>query len=225
MPDAILYRNRAAVFERIDLGDQQRRQGFLAFAPACLKSSKPHFPPLWNKAKNALARMSHDKCAYCEGGINSTRTQQVDHFQPKSLFPSLAYDWGNYFLSCGGCNGAKSDKWHAVEYLRPDAHPSAKLQFHIDGTVTARHSGGPAEATIGDFGLKRDPLVRRRRMFLKQMQGRLKDYIELCKENKKLGIRFARNELVRLNAPDNPYSTALTQCFQREWKAVIRLKF
>ena len=223
LPDPPAYDREAKKFEALDLNCAQRRNGFPSFAPLVLKKQggKPCFPALWGRAKKALAGMSHRKCAYCEGKINSPRAGQVDHFKPKSLFPSLAYDWDNYFLSCGGCNNAKHDKWPRTgEYLRPDrGDPSQHLRFETDGSVKALQAGSDADQTIDDFDLKRDWLVRLRKRHLQQMLSRLKHVMDLYQVNNAQGLQFALDEFKRVSGPANAYCAALTQCFLREWES------
>jgi len=223
LPNAATYYREARGFEQFDVNSPCRRSGFTLFAPQVLRKrrGKPHFPAVWRAAKEALAIMSHGKCAYCEGEINAARSGQVDHFQPKSLFPSLAYDWDNYFLACGGCNGAKGDKWpDDGAYLRPDREdPSTKLCFTVDGMVKAVGAATDADQTIQDFDLKREWLVRRRKKQIELMLGRLRDAVDAYHAKKDFGRRLARSEVQRLKDPANAYSAALTQCFLREWKS------
>lgn len=219
--DIASYQSAAQAFELLDIGGQKRRSGFSAYAPHCLKkrNGKPYFPSIWGKAKEALAKMTNGKCSYCEGGINSARSGQVDHFKPKALFPSLAYDWDNYFLACGGCNGAKSDQWPDVgEYLRPDRKdPAKQTLFKTDGSMDARRKDEEAKITIEHFDLNRTWLVRLRKKHLEGMVDRLSDMTDVYKINSALAVRLARKELKRLKDPANAYSAALTQCFLREW--------
>jgi uncharacterized protein (TIGR02646 family) len=223
--DLASYQRAARDFELLDLACHDRRSGFSTYAPHCLRKrqGKPYFPSIWGQAKEALAKMTNDKCSYCEGGINSARSGQVEHFKPKSLFPSLAYDWDNYFLACGGCNGAKGNQWPAAEeYLRPDRKDPAKhIHFKIDGTVSARKTSREAGVTIEHFDLNRAWLVRRRKKHLKDMVGRMDDMTEVYKLDRALAIRLARKELGRLKDPANVYSAALTQCFLLEWKSTF----
>ena len=116
LPDPDMYAQKARDFESLPINDKRRRSGFTQYAPEVLPISRgrPTFPAVWNsdkRVKDALDAWSHGKCAYCESLINARHSQQVEHFKPKSLFPSLAYDWSNYFLACDGCNSAKLDKW------------------------------------------------------------------------------------------------------------------
>jgi hypothetical protein len=49
------------------------------------------------------------RCAYCEGSC----ADAVEHFQPKSLYPELAFLWENFLYVCSICNGTKykGSKW------------------------------------------------------------------------------------------------------------------
>jgi len=55
-----------------------------------------------------------ERCGYCDvpdyilGGV---RVFQIDHFAPKSTFPSRATDYQNLIYSCAFCNRAKWDTW------------------------------------------------------------------------------------------------------------------
>ncbi|MBJ8369107.1 hypothetical protein [Citrobacter cronae] len=58
--------------------------------------------------KNVLFSTSHDKCAFCEcipseGG----NYVQVEHFHPKSEYPSECFEWVNFLPCCGICNNNK----------------------------------------------------------------------------------------------------------------------
>jgi len=221
LPNCTTYDREAKRFEKLGINNAKRREGFKAFAPQVLSKvkGKPAFPPVWGEAKPALAGMSHDKCAYCEGDINAARCQQVEHFKPKSLFPSLAYDWDNYFLACGGCNGAKGDKWpQSGGYLRPDqGDPASELEFQADGTVGPVRAGGDAGQTIRDFDLNRRPLVRRRKKHVELALGWLEVAAETHQADPAKLLPLAQWQWKRLGDPENAYSVALSQCFSCEW--------
>ncbi len=48
-------------------------------------------------------------CAYLSIRIEKGAGYELDHFLPKSLYPGLAYDWGNFRLACSGINHKKND--------------------------------------------------------------------------------------------------------------------
>jgi uncharacterized protein (TIGR02646 family) len=50
----------------------------------------------WNAKfiREALLRMSHGKCVYCETRIDEeSKYMEVDHYRCKSLYPKLAVEW------------------------------------------------------------------------------------------------------------------------------------
>lgn len=218
-PDFKAFREKIEAFEKLDLDHADRRAGFRAYASEVLpKGRKGHdFKVLWGRAKRSLAAMSYQKCSYCETPINAERSAAVEHFKPKSLFPSLAYDWENYFLGCGGCNGAKSDKWPpgGKEYVRPDqGDPSALLIFSEDGAVAAIEDGSPADLTIKDLDLNREWLCNLRAVAIQDTLAELRDLLEEEEIPDEARERLARKIFARLE-PKLAYSAALRQCFLR----------
>src|SRR5215831_14393789 len=166
LPDAEAYAQKALEFEALPINDPRRRRGFTQYAPEVLPKGrgkgrgkeKPDFPAVWRSDKSVkkdFDTWSNSKCAYCESGINASRSQQVEHFKPKALFPSLAYDWSNYFLACNGCNGAKLDKWPPIgDYVRPDqGQPEILFVFDDRGGMRAQEASSDAQCTVDDFEL------------------------------------------------------------------------
>ena len=223
LPDYQEFLRRAAAFEKLELNSKQRRAGFSIFACHVLvqRSGKTEFPAIWGKQKELIAAMSHRKCVYCEGSINAPRAAHVEHFKPKSLFPSLAYEWTNYFLGCPGCNGAKADKWpKRGGYVRPDkGDPGRHFVFSEDGDVNAAKPKTAAARMVEDFDLKRRWLADERRQNVEKMLKLLNDAVRLHKEGLPAQARrLARTILGTIDTPVTAYSTAVTQCFWRAWK-------
>jgi uncharacterized protein (TIGR02646 family) len=223
-PDHAAFLLRAAAFEALEVDDPVRRVGFKSYAPEVLPRKKGgcDFRAIWGRLKRALALMSHQKCAYCESPIDAERSAAVEHFKPKSLFPSLAYDCGNYFLGCGGCNGAKSDRWplNGGGYVRPDeGDPAALFIFREDGRVEAAQPGGAAEETIRDFDLNREWLCTLRERVIREALDDLKDLLDEAEITGEVRQRFVARQLTRLQEPRRAYSVAVTQCFLRAWGA------
>lgn len=224
VPDIEVFGREARRFERLGINNAVRREGFTAFAPDTLPKNskkKAYFKSIWGAAKQPLGKLSHFKCAYCETPINASHSGQVEHFKPKSIFPSLAYDWGNYLLGCGGCNGAKSDKWpKRGGYIRPDKDKlDGKFQFEPDGTVKAMKKRSAATRMVTDFDLNREWLVAARESVLSLMLDDLEDLIESHQSDKDAALARARRHLERYSRPKLPYSAALTQCFVRAWNS------
>lgn len=74
-----------------------------------------------DSVRQALEKLFHGKCAYCESLYAGTQPVDIEHFRPKSrvaedpAFPGywwLAADWDNLLPSCIDCN--RSRKQHAL---------------------------------------------------------------------------------------------------------------
>ena len=74
----------------------------------------------YNRSSNAtfrrvgesLTRMCSgaQRCVYCEDSVGD----EVEHIQPKDLYPCLVFVWINYVYACGRCNVGKSNKFAVV---------------------------------------------------------------------------------------------------------------
>ena len=47
---------------------------------------------------------------YCEDSC----ADEVEHIQPKDLYPDVVFAWSNYLYSCGPCNGGKNNKYALI---------------------------------------------------------------------------------------------------------------
>ncbi len=220
LPDWKEFQIVTMQFELLAPAHEDRRSGFKKYKHAAkvlvAKKGIPDFPSIWGHCKDALADMSEGKCSYCEYPINASRSGQVDHFRPKTYFPSLAYEWTNYFLACGGCNGAKSDKWN--DYIRPDLDDVENLlMFAEDGKLTSADK--KALATIADFEMNRKWLVRIRRRAVNEALSRFDQIVEEYKRDPGVGERLARSEWARIADPGTPFSVAISQVVARRWQA------
>jgi len=223
LPDPAAYQRKAREFESLPINDTRRRAGFTRYAPEVLPTSRrrPAFPEVWKsdkRVKDAFDAWSNGKCAYCESPINARRSEHVEHFKPKSLFPSLAYDWINYFLSCDGCNGAKFNKWPDTgEYVRPDQRkPETLFVFDDGGGMSALPAASNAQRTVDDFGLDRSGLRRFRQVAIHNQLKMLRRVIGTSlpmKEKRQLAQDIVRGA----EDPKMPYSQALGQNLRRVW--------
>lgn len=184
LKDRDSFERKARTFERLALASDIRQEGFKRYAPEELSGqSDPRFKSIWTghkPVKTALHNWTEGKCAYCEKQIERDRLTQVEHFKPKSLFPSKAYDFRNYFPACGGCNGLKSNKWPSSgSYVRPDRRGVEKLfEFQDDGSVHNPTGRVDVASTIKDFGLDRRTLRRERRIQIEELKADIQDTID-----------------------------------------------
>jgi uncharacterized protein (TIGR02646 family) len=51
------------------------------------------------------------RCMYCE----DSAADEVEHWQPKDLYPALVFDWSNYLFACGPCNGPKNNQFKVFD--------------------------------------------------------------------------------------------------------------
>ena len=225
LSDLEAYTRKAREFESLPISDNRRRAGFTTYAPEVLPKSrgKAIFPAVWRsdkRVKKTFDVWSQGKCAYCESLINASRSQQVEHFKPKSLFPSLAYDWANYFLACNGCNGAKLDKWPETgDYVRPDqGQPEALFVFDERGGMKALQSESEAQRTVDDFELDRSGLRRARQVAIRLQLAMMRDLIAETRLQVVDKRRLAQGLIKRAENPQTPYSQALGQTLRRLWQ-------
>ena len=70
--------------------------------------------------KRQLDRMFGNKCAFCESIVTAVSYQNVEHFRPKSIYPSLAYEWENLLFACTVCNsGYKKTQFPLLDNSQP----------------------------------------------------------------------------------------------------------
>lgn len=129
----------------------------------------------WTVFAGDLRRRFREKCGYCERQFEPAGELQatVDHFQPRSRFPYLVYEWDNWVSSCQRCNFAKADQWPDTGYVDPCAadfweRPEEHFEYlpltgeivpKLDLTDSARHK---AQNTIDDIGLNETRLRQSR---------------------------------------------------------------
>lgn len=224
--DGAAYLAKAATFEALPWDSAERRPGFTvwdaAHPPPVLpkERGKPAFPANWRDSagvKPSLQTWTSDLCAYCESSLTDDSAAQVEHFRPKAQFPSLAYDFSNYYPACGACNGAKSSKWpRAGAYLRPDAcDPEKEFAFADDGSMRAV-GGADADSTRKDLRLDRRGLRVARKMLI----ALLLDAFRKSTVDPALRREWLRLQWSAVSTPGVAYSMALRAAIRREWEAV-----
>lgn len=64
---------------------------------------------VWRKPyiRDPLFKMSHRKCAYCEGRPEPESYVQVEHYKPKDIYPNDVVAWENLLPICQDCNTQK----------------------------------------------------------------------------------------------------------------------
>ncbi len=119
-----------------DLREYQRKVDEAGSYADRVASAKTWFPrrnkrssPAFRRVRDSLTRMCSgaQRCVYCEDSVGD----EVEHIQPKDLYPCLVFVWTNYVYACGRCNGGKSNKFavisedRLVDVTRPRGGPVA----------------------------------------------------------------------------------------------------
>jgi uncharacterized protein (TIGR02646 family) len=136
-----------------------------------------------------------DLCMYCEGNEGS----DVDHFRPRSAFPSFAFRWDNWVHACSKCNGAKLAKFPLSPsgeplYLNPtlDRHED-HLRFNSSGCVVPLTERG--EASRDGFDLDRPYLQRYRKQAWQDFQDHIQRYDHALSQGDGLEARLRADRL------------------------------
>ena len=216
-------------FEALGINSAARRRLFTEYGASVLpltKKGKAHFPPLWQRdatLKDLLEALSEGHCAYCQSPAGADQDWPVEHFKPKTLFPTSAYDWKNFFISCGRCNRHKSNKWpKSGGYICPDkGDPSAAFQFHEDGRIEASKKFGNAQETIDDFQLDRKGLRSKRALMISHFVAQARRAVRRWNgKNVPLQVRKELEQSL-IVAELFPYSAAINQCVRSVWNGAF----
>lgn len=109
--------------------------------------------------KNALKIETHGKCAYCESKILHIDYGDIEHITPKSVAPSLAFEWENLTLACKICNTKKGNK---IDFVDPyTCNPEEEFDF-LGPMIVHRRGRIAAERTRIELDLNRTALMERR---------------------------------------------------------------
>jgi uncharacterized protein (TIGR02646 family) len=106
----------------------------------------------WRQVAPELHDIYGGICAYsCHWIPYDTGADTVEHFRPKKLYPSRAYDWSNYRLVCSTLNGRKGahedvldpflveDGWFVIDFpsmlVKPHEELSPARSRRVEATI------------------------------------------------------------------------------------------
>jgi len=150
----------------------------------------------------ALSKMQHGKCCYCEKRIvESGHDRAVEHFRPQGndAFRHLKNTWSNLLHACAGCNGKKAAHFPLdangdallIDPSDPAIDPEDHLDFNVNdddinfGRILPKDASEFGAKTIETIGLD---LVARR-------EERYSGYADLYRAF--VEIKVAKDELTR----------------------------
>jgi len=138
---------------------------------------------------NALIKISGrgERCMFCSGSESS----DVEHFRPKSIFPTLALTWENLLWVCTICNRAKANQFppDLDKLLINPMQENVWDFFFIDefGLLTPRWNLGldnqepRAVSTMSIVRLDRQALQETRQSRLRNLKQQVRDGIAAFK--------------------------------------------
>lgn len=127
----------------------------------------------WREFTEDLGQAFFSLCGYCEAECKG----EVDHFRPKSRFPSRVYEWSNWVFACHDCNHSKGEKWPKSGYVDPCARirssrPEQYFDFDLKTGEILPKAGltqrrrQRARAMIDDLKLNAFHHLKRRRTWI-----------------------------------------------------------
>lgn len=153
------------------------------------KRDKMVHRPNWNRVSGTIKQAIHEAliteqgriCCYCESSVTS-EDSHVEHFRPRSQFPSLELDYQNLHCSClrtvapgepVHCGHSKGS-WFDSELLISPLQQGCEKRFRFapNGEIRPRRSDDRAAATtIRRLGLDLPKLNRLRAAAVAELRG------------------------------------------------------
>ena len=122
--------------EPADFDRRVRKPGNAGLARLRKEGQKLQFNPLWNRVYDEFHGLYGGFCAYtCFYQVDRAT---VDHFQPKSQHPRLAYEWDNYRLSSPRTNQFKGSR---EDVLDPFAIGNGWFVLDLPSCLIRAHDG------------------------------------------------------------------------------------
>ena len=163
--------------------------------------------------REALERVCHGKCVWCETVVGVEAPPEIDHYRPKSGYYWLMFSWSNMLLSCRACNTQKGSSFPLEDESQRARHPDDDIRRErpllINPTLEepGEHIRFQGYSAIGitERGKKTIELLGL------NSRGKL---VEARRE--RFGFALALGEWTRLASPGSPYLAMLRDLFQKE---------
>ena len=174
---------------------------------------------VWNKdyIKEALLKMTKNKCAYSEAPLNENGTyMEIDHFRCKEKYPKKVVEWGNLLPACKTCNTTKGE-WDVEkdgDIVNPLVDNPQDYLFVKAFRYYAKNDNKKGEDTITVLNLNNtDQFTKPRSAIYFRIIDTLRDNVEkLCFDDT---LQKQKNTLNRIKQclkeafPQYPYSAVL----------------
>jgi len=91
--------------------------------------------------------MTGDRCAFCDGPLLVESRATIEHFKPKGIYPTLAYNWENLFPCCDLCQSNKLETFDEL-LLKPDLVGYAFAIYFVANYRTGELEPSPAASEV-----------------------------------------------------------------------------
>lgn len=122
-----------------------------------------------------LREQTSRHCSFCDGfPVAVLSVETIEHFYPKSSYPTKAFEWRNLFYCCTRCQAAKKEKFN-IGILKPDEADYEFRRYFTCDYTTGTLGPNPtaslddqqrAEITITHYKLTDGALPGERRRWL-----------------------------------------------------------
>jgi len=114
--------------------------------------------------KATLLIETNGKCAYCESKLRHITYGDIEHVIPKSIVPSLWFDWNNLTIACDVCNTHKGNfVGDHTNFVDPYNTDPAQHVWFLGEVMWPRPGSAPGVVTEYILQLNRTDLVERRK--------------------------------------------------------------
>lgn len=141
--------------------------------------------------KEAVKKMFHWKCVFCEEHIETVSYSHIEHFHPKSIYYEETFEWENLFPACSKCNISKGTHDTKKEPIVNPEKDNPEKYFIYPNLCIQSAPQSPdsekSERTIQVCDLDRVSLSRAMAKILLQFhenKSRLKEEVIKCKKLK-----------------------------------------
>ena len=180
---------------------------------------------------DALWKMQHEKCCYCEIKVERKGHEKtVEHFYPRKEYKNKTNEWTNLLLACVPCNGAKLARFPVADTGDPilldpsdeSTDPESHIAFRVAiedrdtlGTAFPKDGSERGRETIKTIGLntRRKKRVAFISNYLLPVLGRL---AEAQINNDSAKVQLVTDELRQFLSSKSEFA-ALARSFARHY--------
>lgn len=183
-----------------------------------------------DKVKTMVFDSSHNKCCFCESKLDETNGYpEIEHFEPKSLYPNKCFEWENLMPICRYCNGSKGNHDTISEpIVNPyEQNPEEFLEF-VNLRIKTLNNNPIGEKTIDICDLNRRQLTQARAELFLVLENKFKDILDEFSENlsgKKLNkIKNFLFDIEKLANKESKYSAFIISYLNNseEYKLIVK---